>query len=419
MAGNTNQLTDLVADEAAAIFHTKGTFCKTVNRTYGKNFEGRGVETGDTIRIPKPAQFTSRYGRVAYPQDTVRDKVDLTVYQLNASAYLTSVQKKLDFHDFREEVAKPLALQLLRQVETFSLTQALMSVGNTVGTPGTVPGTYKVFADARSRLQDQNIPSVDGIMGAVSNPAMATLADNLKALLNPAKNISDQYLSAEVKNIAGQNMYQTSSIPRLSGINLGSGAPAVATNSVNGATTLALDGLTSPTTIYGGSKFTIAGVYAVDPESKKTLPWLQGFSVITTFVEDSTTHLLVPGNVVTTTTATVTIYPALYGPGTPQQTVSRLPLDGDLLTFVGASATTGANPYTTNLVYDQNAIAFVSLQVPEFELKGVSSAKEFEGIKVRSAILPDGRNDQELIRVDVLVGTAVTRPEWCAVVAGE
>ncbi len=413
---NTNQLTDLVSDAAAAIFHTKSKFINTVSRNQSKNFEGRGVETGDTIRIPKPAQYTSRFGRVAYPQDTVVTKVPLTVYQINASAYLTSVQKKLDFHDFQREVAMPLAMQLLRKVETFTFQQINMNVMNCVGTPGSTPGTYKVFADAR--IQDQNVPDPDMVMAAVSNSAMATLTDNVKALYGPRNEIDNAFIKANIKNIAGLDMYQTSSILRLQGIALNSGAPAVATTSVNGATSIALDGFTSPTTVYGGSKFTIANVYAVDPESKKVLPWLQMFTVITDFESDAYGNLN-PANVTTTTTATVNVYPAIYGPNTQQQTVSKLPEDGDLLSFVGSSSGATASSFYENLVYDKSAIEFVSLAVPDYELKGVSSSSEKEGIKVRAAILPDGRNDQELIRVDVLVGAAAVRPEWCAMVTGE
>ena len=115
--------------------------------------------------------------------------------------------------------------------------------------------------------------------------------------------------------------------------------------------TLNIDGVGNATTVVAGEVFTIAGVYAVNPRTKAVLPYLQQFTVIT------------GGTSVASGTATaqdlaLTISPPIITSGA-YQTVSAVPADDAVVTWVGSGSTT----YRPNAIFQKSAIKLVSAKL--------------------------------------------------------
>ena len=107
-----------------------------------------------------------------------------------------------------------------------------------------------------------------------------------------------------------------------------------------GSTSIVLTGLGS-TTIKAGDVFTIANVYAVNPQTRESTGSLFQFVAL--------------ADVTASTTATVTVA-AMYSATQALATVDALPVASAAVTFLGAAST----QYAQNLIYHKDAIAFAT-----------------------------------------------------------
>src|SRR5687767_11357192 len=80
MAHDINTI-DVIAKEALRVLDNELVMAKLVHRAHESEFGNamNGYETGDTISITRPADFTVRDGATASNQDVVEGKVSLTV----------------------------------------------------------------------------------------------------------------------------------------------------------------------------------------------------------------------------------------------------------------------------------------------------------------------------------------------------
>src|SRR5262249_20576762 len=118
--------------------------------------------------------------------------------------------------------------------------------------------------------------------------------------------------------------------------------------------TLAISGM-GTYALVNGDRFTIDGVYGVDPVSYVNTNILQDF--------------VVSADVSGSSTATLTIQPAMIAdPDSPLQTINALPANGAAISFKGAtgtvSATMSAIRTKLNLIANSAAFAFVSADLP-------------------------------------------------------
>jgi hypothetical protein len=162
------------------------------------------------------------------------------------------------------------------------------------------------------------------------------------------------------------------------------------TSFTNGLSTLTIDGASVAPEV--GSVFTIDSVYAVHPETKVAYSHLQQF-----VVTDATTP----------TTTSISISPAIYWEG-PKQNVNSSPAENDAFVFVGAATTS----ITQDLMYHKEAFQFVTADLPIMDDAHKCIRSENEGLSMRVWMGSDIRNDELLMRLDVLYGFAALRPAW-------
>jgi hypothetical protein len=147
-----------------------------------------------------------------------------------------------------------------------------------------------------------------------------------------------------------------------------------------------------------GMTFTIAGVYDVHPETKATYSHLKQFTVLAG-----------------STSTSINCSPAIYSSASGAlQNVSGLPTTTATLTFVGDAS--GA--YVEPLMYHKEAFQFVTADLPLMDDAHKCVRRSQEGLSMRVWQASDIRNDELLMRIDILYGMAALRPEWASRVIG-
>jgi hypothetical protein len=218
----------------------------------------------------------------------------------------------------------------------------------------------------------------------------------MKGLFNPTGTISRQFKNGMMgEGILGLdeiNMSQ-SIVQHTTGVT--PTLPIVATTvSTEGATTLAISFSSGSPTFKIGDVFTIANVFAVNPQTRQTTGSLQQFVVT------------VDLNISSTTTGTLTVQPPMYTSAHALATINAFPASSAVLTFVGGSATA----YPQNLIYHKDAITFATADLLLPQGVDMASRQVHNGISMRIVRQYDINNDRLPCRIDVLYGYSTIRP---------
>jgi len=357
-----------------------------VNKAYSKDFTQKQYTPGQTVTIDIAPQMTISSGRVASLQDAKHRSVSATLAQYNGAYEITSIQKGYDIQQWRS-YADTIADRLLREMEVTGFQPFRDKFPLSTGTPGTEPGSLRTWSQARAKITNQLGPDRD-FHAAASPLAMVALTDSLKGAVNPGDAISNQYLRGRMKNAAGLNFYESQSVARHTAGTCTNSTPLTNGAVSTGASTIAIDGLSASTaTITKGTKFTIADVYAVDPETKQSLGYLQEFNVETTATGS--------GSAI----ASLEISPTIYGPTSGSlQNVSALPANDKAITLSVVNSGTSS----CNVVYDRDAITLISVPLPAAE-GDVHKFSNYDGIQIRVGMGAwDAINDTQIMRVDAV-----------------
>lgn len=387
---NTILTPQMITREFLDILHQKLGFVGNINRSYDDSYANKEAKIGDTLRIRLPNQYTVRNGKTLSAQDTTEQQVSLAVTsQKGVDVTFTSAELTLSLDQFSERIIQPAAAVLAANIEADALNM-YRDVYNSVGTAGTVAGTFNTFMLARQKLQDSLAPPDKRNM-FLTTDSQVQLVDALKGLFQDQTALKQQYKEGMMGRTAGFDWYESTLAPFHT---LGSTVTGI---SVSGASqtgaALLVGGVANTNTFKQGTVFTIANVFAVHPETKAVTSKLQQF-VITADVTASTT------------TVTWAISPSIVTTGALQN-VSGSPANSAAITVVGAANTA----YQQNLAFHQNAFTFATadLQLP----RGVDMAARevFDGISMRLVRAYDINGDNFPCRLDVLYGYKTIRPQ--------
>jgi hypothetical protein len=387
--------TGVVAKEFLAILKNNIVFANNVNRDFQSEFTGaigRGYAPGQTINVKRPPRYGWRAGRVALPQDTVITTAPLTLSQGGTDLQFTSLERTLSITQF-ERIMEAGAAAVINEIDRQGLDMARRTVANLVGTVGTYPATQQaavaLITQAQQKLDENAGPR--NARKLVVSPAMnAAIVQGMSGMFNGGSRISQQNSNGMFVSGFGADVEMDQNIPRhINGTQASTGI------TVNGAgqtgSTLTVSATTG--TITQGSVLTIAGVNAVNPQSRQDTNSFQQF--------------VVTANVAAGSTA-IPVYPSLTPAGN-FQSVTASPANGAAITIVGA-ANAG---YETDILYHRDA--FTLAMVPMYEPPAGAGAKVTQmtddGFTVKVTQFYDGINDNNIMRVDVLFGYAALYPE--------
>lgn len=405
---NTIKITDLCAKDGAAAFETEAAFFHTLDRGWEPEFKQSSYSPGDTIRIKRTARFSAVESAIATPEDIVEDSISVTLRQFNVSTRWTDLEKQLSLNPNKlsERVFQPLGQELVATVEsTIAEVMAKYSTLDAGNSPGTVLGAPRAIADGVARIREQRCPMNEDIYAALTYTAKAALWDNTKNLSDPSGRISNEYMAARMKNIAGANSFATPSIYRLANGTQVNSDTALVSGSLVAGTSIILKSAGASKTWTAGMAFNVAGVYEVDPQTKATLPSLKVFRAATAGTTDGSGD------------GTVTITEAIVLSGTLQNVSGNGGTD-PAVTWFNASAASRSS--YQNLIYHKKSVALIALPLalPEGST-GLAAMKTIDGIPVKSEFWRDAGNHKEYIRQDVLIGIGVLRGNWISTGWGE
>jgi len=387
---------DMITRKALEILENNLVLTRNVNRQYDDSFAVEGAKIGSTLRIRKPDRALVTDGAALQVQDENQQYTTLTVSsQKHIGVNFTSAELTMQLDDFAELILKPRVSQLAASIDA-DVANAYKSIYNSVGTPGTTPATSLVLLQAQQKLNEFAAP-MNPRYATVNPAANAGLVEGMKGFFNPTGTISKQFangmMSTGVLGYDEINMSQS-----IANHTTGSSAtaPIVATTvSTQGQSTLAISFTSGSPTFKKGDVFTIATVYAVNPQTRQSTGSLQQFVV----TEDL--------SISSATTGTLNISPAIYTAEHALATVNEFPAASDALTFLGGSAT----GYAQNLIYHKDAITMATADLLLPQGVDMASRQVHNGISMRIVRQYDINNDRMPCRIDVLYGYSVIRPE--------
>jgi len=396
---------DMITRKALEILENNLVITRNVNRQYDDSFAVEGAKIGSTLRIRLPDRALVTDGAALQVQDDNEQFTTLSVAsQKHIGVNFTSAELTMQLDDFAERVLKPRISQLASSVDA-DVANAYKSIYNSVGTPGTTPATSLVLLQAQQKLNEG--AAVMSPRYATVNPAAnAGLVEGMKGLFNPTDTVSRQFrngmmgmgvLGFEEVNMSQSIKQHTTGTRSTSDTILVNG-----TITTEGQSTISIDGGTGSATVTVGDVFTVANVYAVNPQTRESTGSLQQFTV--------TAANTASGGAWTN----IAVSPAMYTPNNALATINAFPQDGAAITFVGAAST----QYAQNLVYHKDAITFATADLLLPQGVDMASRQVHNGISLRVVRQYDINNDRLPCRIDVLYGYSAVRPQMAARIWG-
>ena len=384
---------DMITRKSLEILENNLVLTRNVNRQYDDSFAVEGAKIGSTLRIRLPDRALVTDGAALQVQADNEQFTTLTVSsQKHIGVNFTSAELTMQLDDFAERVLKPRVSQLASSVDA-DVATSYKGIYNSVGTPGTTPATSLVLLQANQKLNEFATP-MSPRYATVNPAANAGLVEGMKGLFNPTGTISRQFKNGMMgEGILGlDEINMSQSISNHTNGDWGTAITVTSTVSTEGQATLPISFTGSSKVWNVGDVFTIAGVFAVNPQTRQSTGSLQQFTVTAAVTGSST--------------ATLSISPALYTAGNALATVFSFPQASAVVTMLGSALTS----YPQNLVYHKDAISFATADLLLPQGVDMASRQVHNGISLRIVRQYDINNDRLPCRIDVLYGFSAIRP---------
>jgi hypothetical protein len=396
---------DMITRESLRIAHEKSQFIGTVDRQYDDSYAKTGAKIGSNLRVRYPNQYSRTQGsRVMDVQDQAeRNGTIVLATQDHVDMRFNSAELALSLDEMSRRYIEPAMAVLISGIESDFLAYATKATYNVAGTAGTPPTDLVAVGAARAKLNQGLAPKDGNRYIQCDSVTMSGMVNGLKGLFQDSTQIKEQYREGMIGRTAMADWYENDRMWTLtngSDVTGTTDAAALVTDGgLSSSNGLSLDMHTTIATTAQatGSVFTIAGVYACHPETKAPYPTLQQFTITGT-----------SGNL-------TLISPQIYLTGPRKNVVSSsgatlatTDFNSKTLTFVGAASTS----YIQNLMYHKEAFQFVTTDLPIMDDAAKCVRRTQDGLSLRVWQASDIRNDEMLMRIDILYGFAALRPEW-------
>jgi hypothetical protein len=288
---------------------------------------------------------------------------------------------------------------LVAGIEGDVLVDLTKQVAHTVGTAGTVVGAsgdISAVTAARAKLNQALAPKSNRAV-QFDSVTMGSIVNGAKALFHDGTQVKEAFREGFYSRNAMADWYEnekTWTLTNTDDVTANTDAAALVTD---GGTTIDMHTLLPVAKQTVGSTFTIAGVYDVHPETKQAYSHLKQFTI--TAIGATTT----------------TVSPPFYLTGAKKNVgsstgadLATTAFDAATLTFWGNASTS----YRQNLMYHEDAFTFVTADLPLMDDAAKCVRRNQDGLSIRVWQGSDIRNDELLMRLDILYGWKALRPEW-------
>jgi len=407
-----------ITNEALMVLENELTFTAEVDRNYDDQFAVIGAKIGNTVNVRRPGRFLGTTGPALNIEDFNETSVPVTLgTQFHVDTQFTTGDLALSLDMFSDRVLKPAVAAIANKIDRDGLVMATAQTANIVGTAGVPPTGLITYLTGQAYLDSEGAPR-DGRRSCIVEPfTSATIVDSLKGLFVPTEAITAQYRKGLMgRDSGGMNWRMDQNIVSQT---FGSNSTTTVTGSVNTttATGFLTSGWASSSTITitaantgtlnlnAGDTFTIAGVYAVNPQNRQAY----GSNKLRSFVVKSTAAIASGSSV------SVTVSPAIITSGQFQNV--SIPTTSSTAAITQFNSTGTVSPQ--NIIMHRNAftLAVADLELPEgVHFAGRASDKEI-GLSMRVVRQYTINNDSIPTRLDVLYGWAPLYQELACRVA--
>lgn len=400
----------IIANETLRILHNESAFLGNINTEYEDQFANKGMKAGSVVNVRQPVQYTIRDGATINIQDVNELTVPITMEaEFGIDWAFSDYDLKLSIDEFSKRYLAPAAKRLAAELDLRIATRFYRGVANFSGTPGTPISTAQAVLDAAVLLDNAACPRTDGRMLALTPLSNAKLVGGMSGLFNDQATQGKQLKNGMMSTNLGVDFIMSQNLPThtvggLGGTPLVNGANqglinAGSTDNPSASTTsLITNGWTAAVAnrLKRGDVITLAGVFAVNPETKVSTGVLRQFVVTADAASDGAGNL------------TAVIYPAIIAGGSYQNVTAR-PAAGAPITVLTGTASTA---YGQNLMFHRDAFTLVTadMELP----KGMDMADRAveDGVSIRFVRGYDITNNRRICRFDLLAGYGLLRPEW-------
>lgn len=401
---------DWVSTDTATFWDNNNKALKLASMTYGNEWKNKpdGAQIGYTVQQRIPERFRVKRGQALQQQAILNQSVPISLtQQLQVAMGWSSADDALEVEEVQSRYTMPAGKALSAECDAFFVDSIYKAVYFNIGTPGTRISDNETWTDGVGKLHEFGVP--DELLGIVSSMQQSKLQAQNMTQFNPSATISRIF----TKGFFGFGAFGVdewawdSNLPSYTGGTFTASTPVVSGANQTG-TSLAISGM-GTYALKDGDRFTIEGVYGVNPISYVNTNVLQDF-VVTADVSGSST-------------ATLTISPSIIASTTSQlQTVNALPANGAAISFVGSTGTVGAtmtaNTSRIGLIANTSAFAFVSADLP-VKLAGAVAGRtpgaKTDRVSIRYVDQYNIQTDQLPRRMDCLVGAAPIMPSYALV----
>jgi hypothetical protein len=387
-------------------------FTKNVNREYSKEYANSGAKIGSVFNIRKPSRYEVTSGRTLNIQDTVDQSVALTLDKAyHVGMAFSNDDRTLSLDRFKERIIEPAMIALANKIDSAFYADMYKQVYNSVGVPSAsaLPSTLKGFVYGKAKMELLGAPK--GTYSAIVDPLVqASMVDGLKGLFQSSEKIADQYESG-LMGIAGGCKFASSANVSKHTVGPLGGTPTVKTTiSTQGATAVVSQAWTAAASsrLKQGDVFSIANVYAVNPQSRQSTGELAQFVVTSDFSSDSSGD------------GSISFSPAIYSTG-QYQNVNSLPQASAAITIFGHASSYANVVAPQNLVFHKDAFAMgvADLELPQSGAKGSRAFDPDAGLSLTMTEQFDIVNYRMIHRIDFLGGWKCIYPELACRVVGQ
>lgn len=408
---NTLVTSTWVVNESGERFMNSVKGIPNFNRSLDDQFKAHdGSNVGYTVQYRLPFRPTVRRGQAAQVQALLDQTVPVTLsYQDGVDFEWSSAQATQELDRVRERYINPSTDVIASDADMQSMLDVYSSVWNAVGTPGTTPATSQLYTDAVVKILD-GAGGSDNIKAVLDTLAASRISNAQAALFNPSGAISSMARTGRIQDmyLGISEWFQDQNVPSHTTGSFTSCTPLVDTAGQTGSSLVTKAWASGATVLEVGDKFTLNGVYSVNPLTRKSTTRLQDFTVTARATD-------------TTGAMTISISPPIITSGA-LQTVDSSPANNAPINVWSGSGTYAltATPSKQSLVFAPDAFAFVMADLvdPVAGAKASFARSKDFGISIRFIQQFQGASDQNLSRLDVLFGAAPLQPRLACRVAG-
>lgn len=366
---------------------------------------------GASVRVKLPDQGVIRTGLQYNPTAINRKYTTITFdapfgADFEFDSVQTALQTERGRERFKKEYIETRMALIKSQIDRAAAKFAYQHTPNIVGVLGTDPSALSVFNQARQILIERAGWDQGKKINCIPPAVNTSLVPTGAGLFNPPDAISKQYREGAIGTYAGAEWFESMSLwDHTAGTWQTAASVTVKGASQSGSSLLV--NCTSGDTFKAGDVIGIASVYPVNPLTKAVVNYAKTMTV--TVLEDVTA---------TTTSATLSISPALYGPEDPvNQNVDALPGNAALLTLFPGTSSPNGKKGKQGLLFNKGAFALVGakLEIPQACEMSSQQRDPDSGVAVAFVRMFDPIQRRMVNRFDAMIGFGELRPANCAV----